>query len=335
VLASYLSFFWAPADSGLSRALIITGVTVALTILNVMGVGKAAVACDFFTVAKLVPLLLFVVLGLVFLDSSSYSFSMRPDIRSFSLAVSLLFFAFTGFESAFITAGESRDPQRDFTFALPVALAVVAVIYILVQGVCIGMFPGLANSVKPLADASSRFIGITGAAIITAGMLISAAGTLSGTLLAGPRLFFAMAKHGQFPRAMAKTHRRFHTPHLAILLMASAGLVLALSGTFIYLLTLATISKLATFLATCAALPVLRRQNSRPVSFHLRGGIFLSIVTSAICVWLLANSGLRELRDVGIAAIAGLAFQLIWNLNQRRVNSSLASEGSTPEAGQG
>jgi amino acid transporter len=113
VIVNYLSYFWTPLGSGLWRAVIITFAVVTLTVTNIIGVSKAALLGDILTVGKLVPLLLFVAVGLFFINAHSYSLAAAPSIGSFSLTVSQLIFAFSGFEMAVVTAGETRDPQRN------------------------------------------------------------------------------------------------------------------------------------------------------------------------------------------------------------------------------
>ena len=146
-------------------------------------------------------------------------------------------------------------------FGILTALGLVVLLYMLIQVVCIGTLPNLAASEKPLSDASSLFLGAAGASIITLGALISCTGTLNAILLGGSRLPFAMAEQNQLPCILSSTHQHFRTPSASILLTALIGLVLAVSGTFVYAITLAAISKLLTSIATCAALPVLRRQS--------------------------------------------------------------------------
>lgn len=331
VLVSYISFFWPQAASGLWRAIIMAGVVIALVGVNVIGVRRAATVSDIFSVGKLIPLVLFGVVGLFFISPESYSLASPPDIGSFSMVVSLLFVSFTGFELALIAAGETRDPQRNMPFAMMTALIVVAVVYILVQVVCIGTLPDLANSEKPLAEASNLFLGKAGASIITLGAVISTMGTLNAILLAGSRLPFAMAERGQLSAVFAATHKSFHTPHTSILLTAIAGLALALSGTFTYALTLAAISKLLTSAATCAALPVLRRRKKeRPALFKAPKGLSLSMLSLAACAWLLANSGWAEVRDVVIAAAVGM---LLYGINRlaRRKSPHQKAVGQTGE----
>jgi amino acid transporter len=322
VLVSYLSFFWAPATSGLWRAVIMTGVVIALITVNIIGVRKAATISDIFSVGKLIPLAIFCVAGLFFINPNAYSLTSPPDVGSFSLVVSLLFVSFTGFELALIAAGETRDPRRNMPFAMMTALIVVAVIYILTQVVCIGTLPNLGASEKPLADASNLFLGSAGASLITVGAVISTMGTLNAILLAGSRLPFAMAEQDHLPSVFAATHPRFHTPHRSILLTGGIALALALSGTFTYALTLAAISKLLTSAATCAALPILRRRDScQPALFTVPGGLVLSTFSVMICVWLLANCGWQEVRDVVIAAGIGMLLFLFNRLARRAPHS--------------
>src|SRR5262249_36208696 len=159
-----------------------------------------------------------------------------------------------------IPAGEIRDPQRNLPVAILVAIAVVAVVYILIQIVCVGTLPELASSTRPPADSASHFMGSVGGAVITAGAIISITGNLHIVLLAGSRMPFAMAERKELPSFLATTHRRFHTPYVSILVTAAIVLVVTLSGTFIYALTISTLTRLASYAVTCGALPLLRRR---------------------------------------------------------------------------
>jgi amino acid transporter len=305
VLVNYLSFFWPAAGERFWRTVIITGLFAVLTGINLIGVRQTAVASDVMTVGKLAPILLFITAGLFFLNAGGFVFAARPSLGAFSMAVSQLFFAFTGFELGSIATGEASDPRRNMPFAILTALGVVITLYILIQVVCIGTLPSLAASQKPIADASRLFLGATGASIITAGVMVSALGNLNAILLGGSRLLFAMAGHGGLPRLFGYVHPRLHTPSAAILVVAGLGLALACTGTFRYTLTLTAISKLITFIAATAALPVLRRQGSTPPQVRIPGGVTLSVIGVALCIWLIAHSGWREARDVGIVSAIG------------------------------
>jgi len=122
-------------------------------------------------------------------------------------------------------------------------------------------------------------------------------------------LLFVMVEDRHLSRLLAMIHPRFHTPHFAIVLTASLGLLLGITGTFSYTLSLTAISKLVTFIGVCAALPALRARCPAP-GFRAPAGTFLSVVAVALCTWLLINSGWHGLRDVAIAAVAGLCIYL-------------------------
>src|SRR5712671_1390580 len=323
LMVSYLAFFWAPANSTIPRALIITGTVLSLTALNVFGVRLAAIASNLFTVGKLIPMLLFVAAGLFFLNPHAFALGAGPSAGAFSQSVLLLIYAFTGFEMAAIPAGEIRNPQTHLPRALLISVVVVAFTYILIQVVCIGTLLELAGSPKPLADAGQRFMGTAGAAIISAGAIISIAGNLNIVLLSGSRVPFAIAEQKQLPSIFAAIHRRFSTPHVAILITAAVMLVLTLKSSFVTALTISAIARLVTYAATCAALPVLRRKHDAPKAlFRLPGGSWIAIAALLLSGWLLANSTLREGIQAAIAAAVGIAIYASYQIYRRRVVSS-------------
>ncbi|MDQ3230130.1 MAG: APC family permease [Pseudomonadota bacterium] len=316
LLLEYLAHFWPTATTPMWRALLVTSVVAVIAAVNVRGVRPAALVANAFTIGKLVPLVLFVAVGLFFIEPLRLQPTTTPATADFSAAMLLLVFAFTGFETATVPAGEVREPRRNLPFAILAAMAVIMPLYVLVQVVCIGTLPELANSTRPLADAAARFAGSSGAAFITVGALVSISGTLSGILLAAPRLLFAMAEQGQLPRVLAATHARFNTPHVAIGVTSLAVLVLTLSGSFLTAVAISTITRLLTYAATCAALPVLRRREHRGESgvaaptFRVPGGTVTVAVALLVIAWLLSQGSAREVRDVAIAMALG--FVLLW-----------------------
>jgi amino acid transporter len=318
LLVSYLSYFWPAATSSFWRAVVITLVVLVLTAINIRGVRQTAIVSDVFTIGKLAPILVFVMAGAFFLNPHAYSLGARPSLGVFSQTVLLLVYAFTGFEMATVPAGEVRDPRRHLPRALLMAIALVVVVYILIQVVCIGTLPELANSQKPLADAGSRFLGAAGGAIISVGAIVSISGNLNIVLLSGSRVVFAIAEHQQLPAFVARTNRRFFTPHVAIIITASLMLGLALKSSFVAALTVSTIVRLITYGATCAALPVLRRRRSAPPALlHLPGGPFIAIAALSLAVWLLAHSTWREARNAAIAGLAGLLIYGVYSFSRK------------------
>jgi amino acid transporter len=319
LMVSYLGFFWPAANNFWPRATVIVLVVLALTAINVIGVRQAAIAGDVFTVGKLLPMLIFIAIGLFFLNPHAFALGARPATGAFSQSVLLLLYAFTGFEMATIPAGEVRNPQKNMPQALLIATAVVTFTYILIQVVCIGTLPGLGTSTKPLADAVQRFMGTAGAALISAGAMISIAGNLNVLVLSGSRIPFAFAEREQLPTVFARVHQKFFTPYISIVITAAVMLVLTLKSSFVAALTISAIARLVTYAVTCAALPVLRRKSAAPKAFfRLPGGAFIAVAAILLSAWLLANSTAKEAIQSAVAATVGLAIYLGYQLTGRR-----------------
>lgn len=307
LLINYLSFFWMPATTPFWRATIIVFIVAVLALINVLGIRQAAIVSNAFTIGKLVALIIFIATGLFFLNPQAFEPGPAPAAADFSQSVLLLVYAFTGFEMATIPAGEMRDPQRNLPRALIIAIVVVAVIYILVQVVCVGTLPGLGQSTKPLADAATHFLGTAGGAIISAGAVVSISGNLNILLLSGSRLPFAMAEQQQLPQLIGSIHKRFFTPYIAILITAGLMLFLTLKSSFVQALTISTLARLVTYAATCLALPLFRRRADIPApAFRLPGGTMIAILSLLLIVWLLAHSKLHEAQATAAAAGVGL-----------------------------
>jgi len=334
VFVSYLGFFWPAVESGVPRAAVISTLVLALTIINLIGVKESTRASNVFTVSKLIPLLLLVTAGLFFVRGTNFTFEAAPGFGSFSAAVFVLIFAFSGFEAVLINTGEIREPQRVIPFALITAIAACVVLFLLIQVVCISTLPALAASERPLADAGAALFGAWGPTMIATGALISVFGTLNVIMLASSRMPFAMAAHGQLPAPLARVHARFRTPHVSIVVSAIAVLLFALPGTFIYALKFSAIARVIVYASTCMALPILRRrarsaallkaENPSPTSgngshvFEVPGGIFIAILCVLLCLWLLANSGWVEIRDVSIATAIGIVIYAVTRLGLKR-----------------
>ncbi|HEX2269638.1 MAG TPA: APC family permease [Pyrinomonadaceae bacterium] len=311
LLINYLSFFWSPATTTVWRASIIIFIVAVLALINVLGIRQAAIVSNAFTIGKLVALIVFIAAGLFFLNPQAFEPGPAPETASFSQSVLLLVYAFTGFEMATIPAGEVRDPQRNLPRALIIAILVVATVYILVQVVCVGTLPGLGQSQKPLADAAAHFLGTGGAAIISAGAIISITGNLNILLLSGSRVTFAMSEQKQLPELIGSIHQRFFTPWVSILLTAALMLFLTLKSSFLQALTISTLARLVTYGATCLALPLFRRRvDVPPPAFRLPGGTVIASFSLLLIVWLLAHSTLQEAQATAMAAGVGLLIYL-------------------------
>lgn len=303
---TYLALFVPGANSGALRVILVFVLVAIYTTINLVGIREASMVSNIFAVSKLIPLLLFIIVGLFFIDPNRFSFAEAPPYASFSKAVLLLVFAFS-FEASMIPSGEVRNPARDYPRALLISLSIVSVVYLLVQVVCIGMLPGLAASDRPLSDAARGFLGATGAYLIAVGALISTSGTLNANVLFTSRVLFALAEQGQLPAAVARIHPRFRTPHVAIFISAVVLLLFTLYSTFISAATISAMVRVSLYIVTASCLIVLRKRGDQPrPEFQVPGGLVIPIVAIALSVWLLSNSTAREARDAGAAAAVGL-----------------------------
>ena len=317
----YLGEFFPHAKDPLPRAIILTVLVGLLTFINIRGVRAGTQVSNLFTATKLVPLFAVIVLGMFVLQHHHWNIASAPigstNTNQWLKAMLLLVFAYGGFETALAPMSEAKDPQRDAPFALFTALIACTVIYALIQWVVIGVLPDAAHSQRPLADVARRAVGPVGAALVAIGALISFYGYLSAKILAMPRVPFALAEQGDFPKAFAAVHRRFHTPYVSILVFAAMIWGLALIGDFKWNVTLSAVARLLYYGVGCAALPILRRkqQDGASAMFQLPAGDFLAVLGIILCVVLATRVDFGQ--SLILVATIALAF-VNWAVVVRR-----------------
>jgi APA family basic amino acid/polyamine antiporter len=290
LFVTYSGVFVPSATDPTVRVAIIVAVVSGLALVNFIGVKQSAIATNFFTVGKLIPLFVFALVGLFFIRPGNFTFDVVPQYSSFAAAMLILIYAFVGFEVAVIPAGEAKNPQKDFPVALLGGLGVAAIVYILVQIVSIGTLPELAKSEKPLADAAAAFMGNIGGAFIAAGALISIVGNLNASLLGGSRILYAMGERSELPSLISIIHPKFKTPYISILINVAVILVLTIQSSFLSALAIATITRLIVYATTCLSLPVFRYRSGIPAPhFRVPLGMLAAILSLVLIVWLLVN----------------------------------------------
>jgi amino acid transporter len=305
----YIGFFFDGADSGAARIAIISAVVIGTTVINIAGVRQTAMATNIFTVGKILPLLVFVAIGVFFIEPGNFTFGSAPASGDFSAAVLILIYAFVGFEAAVIPAGEAKDPKKAMPFALFAALIFCAVLFLIIQIVAVGTLPGLADSKTPLADAAVGFLGSYGGAFISIGALISVLGNLNGGFLATSRIPFAMAEHNELPGAFGRIHEKTKTPHIAIVVTAAVILVMTIFTSFLSAVTIATITRLIVYATTCLALPVFRQRNDVPfAAFRAPLGILAAVLALGLTAWLLGNV---DFKKEGLPIVVAVALGLV------------------------
>ncbi len=308
LLVTYLGFFVPGANQGLLRIAFISLVVLIIIVVNLIGIRESALMTNIFTVGKIVPLVIFVAVGLFYLQPANFNFAVIPDYSGFSSAVLLLIYAFVGFEAAVVLSGETKNPEKNVPFGLLTALGTVALLYILIQTVSIGTLPELAKSERPIADAAAVFLGYFGAAIITVGALVSILGNLNVGVLSATRMLFAMSESRELPAVLSKTHPRFKTPFVSIILTGIIILFFTINLSFIGAVAIATITRLLIYATTCIALMVFRRREDLPVApFTAPLGILAAVLSLGLIAWLLTNVDFaKEGLAILIASVIGL-----------------------------
>ena len=318
LLVSYLSVFAAWFTLPEARIMVIVLFTLLLAYINHIGIRNTTRINNFLTISKLLPLLLFIVVGSFFIEPAQYEIKHIPDFSSFSSTVLLLVFAFGGFESVLVNSGEVKNPEKNLPFALLLAAVFITTIYILIQVVSIGTLPALASSDKPLAEAAGLFMGKSGASIIAIGAIFSVAGTLNAIMLVGSRLPYAFSEEKQFPGLFSFIHPKYKTPTWSLLLFMSITIIVSLNYSFLSAASLSAITRVMIYGIVCTTLILLRKKNPDQANFYkLKHGNIIAVAGILITLWLLSSSRLRELRDVGIAIMAGLVIYILVNRSKK------------------
>lgn len=316
LFVDYLGWFSPAWSTGPSRVIVIAAIATLLTVVNVLGVRRAGTLNNIFTLAKLIPLALFVLVGLFFVDSSRLIPSTVPAPAALSSAVLLAIYAFSGFEVLGVPSGEVRDPERTVPFSLLAGLGIVALVYVGVQAVAVGTLPDLGHSTRPLADAAEGSFGRSGAFVMVVGALLSTLGVAHAILLGAGRMPFAMAERHQLPARIAAVHPRYQTPYVGLVVSAVGMLLFTIVTTFASAVSITVGLRVIVYIVTCAALPVLRRRGTRsPAAFRTPGGTALAIACMLVCLGLLASRPRGDI--IQLAVVLALGW-LAWLAASRR-----------------
>jgi len=315
-----LAKFIPEVGSGALQKLVAVSLVTLLTAVNLFGVQSGARVVKFFTVAKLVPLALFILIGAFFIDGGNFQPFAPKGMPPLAETTVVLLYAYAGFETMVVPAGEMANPRRSVPLALFIVLSVCTVVYLAVFAVAAGTLPELAGNGNPVADAASNFMGAAGGTLIGVGIVLSVFGTNSGSALINPRRFFALSERGDLPKLLSWVHPKTGAPVPAIALTWAATLALTLIGSFEQLLVIGVLARFAQYVPTCLAVLVLRRRaDYDPDSgYRIPFGPTIPIFALALCGWLLANQDPHKLKMGGLALVSGVPFYFLARWNRSR-----------------
>ena len=309
VLADSVALVMPFLGGPIMRRLVMLAVYGSLVWINIRGVRKGAGAVTVITLAKLLPLLLFICVGIFFIHPPNLAWSGMPSSKSLGDAVILLIFAFVGIEVALIPSGEVKNPARTVPRSAYLALVITTIIYLMIQLVAQGTLgTDLANHPDaPLAESAATFLGKLGRMVLLAGASISAFGFVTSDILSSPRMIFAFGRDGALPQFFAHVHPRYRSPDVAIITYAALAFVLSISGTFEKLAVLSNVAVLLMYLLCCAGCWVLVQRDvcSGGAAFNFYGMKIVPALAIAAIVWILGQSALSD-STTGSATRAGL-----------------------------
>ena len=321
VMATYLGSLVPWFGAGIGRVAVIGVLTLGLTYANILGVKDGVRTMGFFTVLKVLPLLLLVLLGLQHVTAGTLIPSASAVIGDLGGTTLLLVYAYVGFETMAVTAGETTEPRRVLPRALMRTVIGTGILYFLIVLVFISVIPAGTYADATLVDVGRSLAGSAGAIAITLAAVFSIGGNLAGTMIAAPRLVFALAENRLLPAWFGNIHPKYATPDHSILVMGGLALVMALTGSFVELAVASSLSRMLSYILCIGALPVIRNRATEDMktrAFRVRGGYLVPLVGLAICLWLTAQATAENWRTVGILLAIGFVLYAAERLYQRR-----------------
>ena len=323
IMAIYLGALWPWFDTGTGRIFVVIAVCGGLTLVNLLGTKNSIRTLMVLSFFKVVPLLVLILLGTQYISPEILFPKDMPTIDDFGRVTLLLLYAYVGFETALITAGETENPKDTIPKALIWTVIAMGILYFLIMLVYVSMFPGTDNNGATLVEVGRQMAGPIGAVTITLAAIFSINGNLSSTMIAAPRLTLSLSEQRLLPKWFKTLHAKNASPVNSIIFFGVLCMALALSGSFILLAISTSLSRLITYLACILALPVIKnRANPETVaaSFKIKGGYIIPALAFILCIWAASHSSYQSWQLV----IGLLIFGLIpYAIEQRRLKRKM------------
>jgi amino acid transporter len=306
------------------------GAIVFATITNIVGVRLGALFAGLSTVTKF-GALAFLVLASFALGGGAggsvthfASTGAAIDPGLFGLSLISVMWAYDGFADLTFASGEVTDPQRNLPRAIIFGTVAIIAIYLLANAAYLYMIPidRLKDSRLISADTLSAIFGQAGVSFIAVVVMISTFGSLMGSMLASPRIFFAMADDQLFFKPIAAVHPRWNTPYVAILLACGLGVAMVMTQTFEQLTDTFVLAMWPFYALSVAAIYRLRRSQphlNRPykvVGYPLVPAVFIAAAT-----YLVINALVTDPKWTTITfgvVLAGLPVYYLWFRSRER-----------------
>ncbi len=319
VFGRYVGALVPLSDTGI-RAVAVVAILL-LSAINWIGVKHGSTLQTLFTIGKVLAVVLLVALA----------FSLGADLpahfvgteagdvpaSAFLLAVAAGLFAFGGWHMVTYAAGETVDPERTIPRALLIGVALVTLCYVALNAAYLYVLPldTVRSSSRVAADAAAVLMGDAGATAVSALVVFSTFGALAGIVLAGPRVYYVMARDGLLFRWLADVHPRHGTPHRAIALQAVWASFLVATGSYRALFTRVIYTEWIFFAAMAAGIFLLRRRAGYAPAYRVWGHPFTTAAFVLVSLAVVVNQVIAEPANslVGFLIVAaGLPVYSFW-----------------------
>lgn len=282
--------------------------------VNIRGAKLGVAFVKAIVIIKILPLIGIIIFGISKINTANFHWEHLPSITTFSDTVLVLFFAFAGFETALGMSGEIKNPKRTIPFGIFLGAILVLCLYLFLHTVTQGILGAQMEAFKdaPLVAVANSIVGSAGGLILLIAAAISCFGGVFGDVLNTPRVLFAGANDGLFPKFLGKVHPKFSTPYLAITTYASLIFIFSVSGGFKQLAVLASAAILLIYLAVILATIKLRRkkQVTDEKPFRMPGGLLIPLIGIGAIIWVLTGLSNKEILStiIFIAVVSVMHF---------------------------
>lgn len=305
IIGSFFPLFQNKAVKILFFFLLFSG----LAYINIRGVKEGIRFVMTITLMKVIPLLAIVFIGFKDIDIMNLYWEQIPSIKELGEFSLILFFAFQGAEAGLSISGEVKNPQKTVPRAIFISILGVLTLYILLQTVSQGVLGSSLATFKenPLGEVAKNIFGPVGLTLITIGAGVSMFGLLSSDIFSLPRVLYSAAQDKVIPiEKLAAVHKKFVTPHIAIIVYAVVGFLFATSGSFRQLAILSSSATLTVYLGV--ALAVIKLRWNRPgdsgnETFKIPGGYTVPVLAVFIILYFLSNLAKNEMITSAISIV--------------------------------
>jgi amino acid transporter len=327
-LAVIFPIFAKPAIRILAMV-ILQGIMVGVNVRSVKGSIKFV---EYFTFIKIIPLIGIIIFGFAYIKPVNLHWEHLPAIHTLGSTVVVLFFAFAGFETSLNSSGEIINPARTIPRGILLGALAVFIFYGLINIVVQGVLGSDVVKFKaaPLAAVAYHIIGPAGTTVLLVATIISCFANSTGDLLATPRMLFAGARDGLFPRPLAKVHSKFATPYIAVITYGGMILLFAIFGGFDKLAVLASCSMLLIYLTVILAMLKLRSKENPgdAKTFKVPGGYIIPVIAIAAIIWLLVN--MERIDQTSTLLFIAIICVIYWGMKLVQKNNNVVKETVAP-----